>query len=455
LAIRIFENMDRRGTLPSCAGFGDHAPGGRQIRIAPVKRPPDVIGTRPVDPSVGEDGVALPASSAGDTTRVRVRAPSVRPWLRAWAVELRWPLAVYGVSRLLILLLAVVETLFRRWTLWGELGNWDGKWYLEILTRGYPSHVAHKQTTLGFFPLYPLVTWLPSRVVDLSPSWHEYELAELLVALITGGCAVVLIGRLARTWWGERAERRVILFLCFFPGAVVFSMVYTEGLLLTLVAGCLLAIQQRRWLLAGVLAALSTAVGPVAVAIIPACTVAAVVELRRHGWHNGRRALLAPLMAPVGLIAFGGYLWLHTGTPFASYRAQHDAWAEKTTPLALLRAAEELFRQVTHTGGQTVINTNYIAGLVGAAILIAGLVLIVRRPKIPLPSVIWTLGVAVLTFTSAETPPNARLLLCAFPAIIVFAQRLRGRWFTGLMVLNCVLLVVMSWVTFVGVDLRP
>jgi hypothetical protein len=370
-------------------------------------------------------------------------------------VELRWPLAVYGVSRLLILLTAVVETLFRRWTLWGELGNWDGKWYLVILTRGYPSHLSHKQTSLGFFPLYPVVTWLPAHVVGLSPSWHEYELAGLLIALITGACAVVLIGRLARSWWGERAERRVILFLCFFPGAVVFSMVYTEGLLLTLVAGCLLAMQQRRWLLAGLLAALSTAVGPVAVAILPACAVAAAVELRRHGWHNGRRSLLTPLMAPLGLIAFGGYLWLHTGTPFATYRAQHDAWAEKTTPLALLRAGEELFRQITHTGGQTVINTNYIAGLLGAAILLAGLVLIVRRPRIPLPAVIWTLGVAVLTFTSAETPPNARLLLCAFPAIIVFAQRLRGRWFTALMVLNCVLLVSMSWVTFVGVDLRP
>jgi hypothetical protein len=67
----------------------------------------------------------------------------------------------------------------------------------------------------------------------------------------------------------------------------------------------------------------------------------------------------------------------------------------------------------------------------------------------------WTLGVAVLTSTSANTPPNARLLLCAFPAIIVYAQRLRGRWFTALMALNCALFVGMSWITFVGIDLRP
>ena len=61
----------------------------------------------------------------------------------------------------------------------------------------------------------------------------------------------------------------------------------------------------------------------------------------------------------------------------------------------------------------------------------------------------------MLTFTSAQTPPNARLLLCAFPAIIVFAQRLRGRWFTALMVLNVTLFFTLTWITVVGVDFRP
>ena len=172
--------------------------------------------------------------------------------------------------------------------------------------------------------------------------------------------------------------------------------------------------------------------------------------------RSARRSLLAPLLAPLGLISFGAFLWLHTGNLLASYTAQHDGWHEKTTPMALPRDAEELFRQIfpaAHT--HMVINSNYIAGLLGAAVLLAGLVLINLRPRIPLPAVLWTVGVAVLTSTSAQTPPNARLLLCAFPAVVVFAQRLRGRWFTALIVLNCLLLVSMSWFTFVNVDLRP
>ena len=63
--------------------------------------------------------------------------------------------------------------------------------------------------------------------------------------------------------------------------------------------------EQRRWLLAGVLAGFSTAVGPVAVAIIPACAAAAGLELWRHGWRDrsARRALIA-LTVMVALPAF-------------------------------------------------------------------------------------------------------------------------------------------------------
>ena len=88
-------------------------------------------------------------------------------------------------------------------------------------------------------------------------------------------------------------------------------------------------------------------------------------------------------------------------------------------------------------------------------ILLAGIVLILRAPRPSLEAIIWTLGVALLTCTSAQTPPNPRMLLVAFPALVVFAQRLRGRWFTALMVLNVIMFFALSWVTLVGVDFRP
>ena len=437
------------------------------IRIAAVKTLPDAHGARPSDVAADEDvGALAPIGDADEAPGDHPRRPSAiargKRLVRRWWPVLRWPLAVYGLSRALLLAVAIVETFFRSWPVWEELSNWDGIWYLRVLTEGYASHASHLQNTLGFLPLYPLLTWLPAHIVTLTPGWRTYEISGLLVSLVTGASATILIWRLAVRWWGEPAGRRVVLFLCFFPGTVVFSMVYTEGLILTLVAGCLLALDDRRWVLAGVLAGLSTAVGPTAVAIIPVCVVAAGGELRRDGWRDprARRALVAPLLAPLGLLSFGTYLWIHTGDPLASYREQHIAWQESSSPLALLHTAERLYYELfppLHPAANTstIINTNYIAGLIGAVILLVGLFLIARAPRPSLAAIVWTLGVMVLTFTSAQTPPNARLLLCAFPAIIVFAQRLRGRWFTALMVLNVTLFFTLSWITFVGVDFRP
>ena len=66
-------------------------------------------------------------------------------------------------------------------------------------------------------------------------------------------------------------------------------MVYAEGLLLPLAAGCILALQKRRWLLAGSLAAFATATEPEALVLVVVCAVSALLELRRRGFTNRRR----------------------------------------------------------------------------------------------------------------------------------------------------------------------
>src|SRR5207302_760700 len=83
---------------------------------------------------------------------------------------------------------------------------------------------------------------------------------------------------------GRRTARRATLLFCFFPGSIVFSMVYSEGVMIALAAGCLLALQQRRWLLAGVLGGLATAARPNAVVLVVACGWAAVDAVVRRGW---------------------------------------------------------------------------------------------------------------------------------------------------------------------------
>ena len=248
----------------------------------------------------------------------------------------RFAIAVYLATRALLLLVALVNGSLRHHAFTHELAQWDGLWYREVANHGYPDHVVHLQSTLGFFPLYPMVVWLVSHafVVPIA-HWQilSTTVAGVIVSGVGGLVAAVLVGRLAAGWWGEQAARRAVLLFCLFPGSVVFSMVYAEGIMIPLAVGCLLALQKKRWLLAGALAGLATATEPQALALVLACAVSAALELRRN--RRALRALLAPALSVVGAGAFAAFLWAWTGTPFASLIAQRDGWNERTDVLAI------------------------------------------------------------------------------------------------------------------------
>jgi hypothetical protein len=184
--------------------------------------------------------------------------------------------------------------------------------------------------------------------------------------------------------------------------------------------------------------------------------VSAALELRRHGW-TARRALLAPALSTFGVVAFGMFLWIWTGSPFASLIAQRDGWGERTDILALGHLTEQLADQISlrHFNHPT-IDLNLVVGLGGAIILIVLLALVARnRREMSLEAIVYTVGIAWLGLTSEYVPPMPRLLITAFPAVIVVARYVRGRAFTILLWVNGIALAGLSALTFVGTTLRP
>jgi hypothetical protein len=235
---------------------------------------------------------------------------------------------------------------------------------------------------------------------------------------------------------------------------VVFSMVYAEGIMLPLAAGCLLALQRRRWVLAGVLAGLATAAEPQALVLVIVCAVSAALEVRRT---RSARPLIAPVLSTVGAGAFAIFLWAWTGSPLASLIAQRDGWSERTDVAALVHLAEQLGDQISlrHFNHPT-IDLNLAVGLGGAILLIVLLGLVARNwREMSLEAILYTLGIAWLGMTSEYVPPMPRLLITAFPAVIVVARYVRGRAFIVLLCVNGVALAGLSALTFVGTTLRP
>jgi hypothetical protein len=395
-----------------------------------------------------------------ETASIAVLSPRASQWrARATAAvsSARFAIIVYLSTRALLLVVALVNGTLRHHAFTHELAQWDGLWYRALANHGYPDHVVHGQSTLGFFPLYPMVVWVVSHAFVLPIAHFEIlsaTVAGVIVAGVGGLIATVLVGRLAEGWWGERAARRAVLLFCLFPGSVVFSMVYAEGLMIPLAAGCILALQQRRWVLAGVLAGFATATEPQALVLVVVCAVSAALEVRRK---HLLRPLIAPALSVVGAGAFALFLWIWTGSPLASLIAQRDGWHERSDVFALVHLTQQLSAEISlrHFNHPTV-NLNLVVGLGGAIILLVLLVLVLRnRREMSVEAIVYTLGIAWLGMTSEYVPPMPRLLITAFPAVIVVARYVRGRSFTALLWVNGAALAGLSALTFVGTTLRP
>jgi hypothetical protein len=345
-------------------------------------------------------------------------------------------------------------------TLGTEMSNWDGKWYLLTSENWYYHHVltgSGQYTTLGFMPLYPMLMWLFAHVIPVGNFG-----AGLLISMVGGGIATVLIAKLAEDWWGEQSARRAIALWCFFPGTIVFSMVYSEGVTLALISGAILLLQRKRWLWAGVCAGFATAVAPAALAAVPMCGAAALLELYRCGWRDrqARRALIAPILAPAGAIGFGIYLWIWTGSPFSDYTAQRVEWSESTTILAVPRVAIQFIHQLFVSGvgshGPGGVDLNGALALAGTAFLLWGFKLLwEHRSRVPVTAWVWTVCVSVLALTSAKTPPNPRLLIVSFPIVMVVGAALRGRAYNRVLRWTLFATVLLTPITYVGMWLRP
>jgi hypothetical protein len=374
----------------------------------------------------------------------------------------RMAILAYLGTRALLLVVAIANGLGDHSVL-NQLTHWDGIWYAKLADHGYPQYVAHSPTTLGFFPLYPMAIWALGHVFvwgTADPLMRGIQYAGVLISTVGGLVATVLVQKLATGWWEAASGRRAAVLFAVFPGSVVFSMVYAEGIFIPLAIGTILALERRRWLTAGLLAGVATATEPEALILVIVCAVAAALELRRRGWRDwaARRSLLAPLLSVTGGGALLSYLWARTGSPFATAIAQRDGWHEHSDPLAVVHLATKLGSQISfaHFNHPT-INLNLVSGLLGAVALFAMLALVWRsRREMSTEAIVWTLGISFVALTAAYPfSANPRVLITAFPAVMVVGRYVSGRRFALLAGVSCAGLAGLGLLTFVGKTLRP
>lgn len=345
--------------------------------------------------------------------------PTGRAALRSLARPLAVPLLAYLASRVITAFAIGLASVASRHSLHYVLTVWDGRWYEKIALHGYPHHVpqgdfyAHTgrnaQSAVAFFPLYPLLMRGLDRILP-----GGADVAGVVLSLLLGALATLLVWFVADKVAGRRVADRAAVLFAFSPGAFVLSLVYAEGLLVVLSAACLLALLERRWLLAGVLAALASATRPNATAVAVACAWAAGVAIwRQREW----RAAVAPLLAPVGMLAFFVYLWWHTGETLIWFRVESQGWGERIDfGWTNLKLIGDFATHPFHNPNKVVL----IASMILTGVLIAVLVR-ARLPGVLNAYALSGLGLVLASHINARP----RFIFVAFPLVIALAKTIR------------------------------
>lgn len=292
--------------------------------------------------------------------------------------------------------------------------KWDGTFYLNAAVSGYPRELPvvagqAAKSTIAFFPLFPM----GARVLAFLPGLGPLA-AAVVINLLGGLAATILVWCLGRAIWDRRTADGAAVLFAFFPGSFVFSIAYSEGLMLALSAGCLLLLHRQRWLLAGLCGALATATRPNALALVPAAAVAAFLAIR-----SGRRwsALVAPVLVPLGFVGFQVFLRQHTGRWDSWSRTQSEGWGQEVS----LMATPNVVRDFLKVG---LVDVNITVFLAGAILGLAAFALLVRA-RAPLPLLAYTAAILVLSLTSEALGVKPRFLLTAFPLFYGLARVLR------------------------------
>jgi hypothetical protein len=276
-----------------------------------------------------------------------------------------------------------------------------------LAVHGYatPKHPHVPPARAGFFPVLPE---LVKTVSDMTN--QDYLSAGALVQVVTGMAAAVAVWALAARLRDHRLADRTVLLFCAFPGALSLAMLYPQALGAALAAFSLLAAVERRWLAAGILALVATAVHPLLIALFPALAVTALHALRtRREW----RALIAPVLAPLGVIVYFVLLGGDYGNYLFWFREEYHVLGRRLD--WGVREFHVLTWNDPATHGHPLYNTLLIAMF---AALVAGIVLMFAA-RFPLPVTVYTVTVFLMLALSAAAgprPSSAWLALGIFPA---------------------------------------
>lgn len=204
----------------------------------------------------------------------------------------------------------------------GHMYQWDAGWYASILNGSYGNPTSPSPV---FYPLFPLTVWLAQLITFQAV---DALVLGLIINTLSLWLAAVALVKIADFFVPKKYRWWVVALFLTSPAAFFLHMFYSEALFCAVAFWAYLFALRGRWALMGLLLAISTAARLPALLFVGLCGLEFV---RAHGWRI--KQVLNPklvwfLLAPLGFVAYGFFLYLARGDFLAMFHGYDltDDW---------------------------------------------------------------------------------------------------------------------------------
>lgn len=196
----------------------------------------------------------------------------------------------------------------------------DAPHYLFLAEEGY-QYFGEKENLIVFYPLYPFMIRIFAKYI----LFQNYELAGILISIISTGIAVIFLYRLLRLDYEEEASAEAVFLFLTYPFMMFTMGVFTEGVFLALTTSVLYFIRKHQWEKVGVLGMAASLCRMQGVLLIVPALYEWLVSLvgKKSDWksHRDKYQWMLALM-PIGFFVYLILNWVKQGDCFSFMKHQ-------------------------------------------------------------------------------------------------------------------------------------
>lgn len=332
-----------------------------------------------------------------------------------------WRGALFVLEKIAPMLWPLRENFLGLITPWA---NFDGAHYASIARDNFGVF------QFAFFPIYPQLIRSVESVTQL-----PYEFVAVSISHAAFFIGLFLFWRYLKDSPGRVWS--LVLFLAY-PASFYFAAAYSESVFFALAAGTLLSVQKKKWILAGLLAGLSSATRLVGVFLW--------LPIALSMWQQRRfmKSIdwVAIFIAPAGLVGYMTYLWKSVGDPLAFFHVQ-AAFGAGRSGSELIFLPQVLWRYVKiFTTVPWVEFVHHVAVLEFLSFVLSIILLVVASRKRYDPGILlYSACVLLLPTLTGTLSSMPRYVLAAFPLFAVFGDIRSIWWKSAILIVFMALLV--------------